>query len=210
MRVTRGWGRGRAWLAGAVLLVWAPLAAATVEAAQSLVERTTQEMLGILKDNRERIAEDPQFLEVQVERVIVPHLDFESMTKLAVAAYWRRADDAQRDRLVEEFRTLLLRTYTKSLGEFSNQQVEFLPYRDSGRDDRAVVRSRIIQAAGGPPIEVEYRLRLLDEGWKIYDISIDNISLVTSYRTSFASQIRQTGLDGLIASLAEKNGRTPQ
>ena len=192
----------------AMLGTWlAAPATAAVEQAQSMVERTTNEMLEILRSNKERIKTDSGFLNQQVERVIVPHLDFESMTKLAVAAYWRQADSKQRDRLVEEFRTLLLRTYTKSLGEFSGQQVEFLPFRDSGRDDRAVVRSRIIQAAGGPPISVEYRLRLLDEGWKIYDITIDNISLVTSYRTSFASQIRQTGVEGLIASLEEKNTR---
>ena len=191
-------------LFAALLLTSGRLSAAT-EAAQALVERTTEEMLSFLRNNRERVASDMEFLKQEVREVIVPHLDFESMTKLAVAAPWRQATAEQRESLVEEFRALLLRTYTKSLGEFSNQQVEFLPFRASDRPDRAVVRSRIIQSSGGPPISVEYRLRLLDEGWKIYDIIIDNISLVTSYRTTFASQIRQSGLDGLIASLAEKN-----
>lgn len=188
------------------LVVVSPVTAA--EEAQALVERTTNEMLSILKENRERVLQEPGFLDQQVERLIIPHLDFEAMTKLAVAAHWRKADRNQRASLVGEFRTLLLRTYTKSLGEFRDQQIEFVPYRKSSRADRAVVRSRIIQSSGGPAISLEYRLRKLDVNWQIYDISIDNISLVTSYRTSFASQIRQTGLDGLIASLAQKNTRS--
>ncbi len=193
-------------LSCAILAGWlCVLAAAAREEAQSMVERTTNEVLTILKENRKRIVNEPGFLEQEIRRVIVPHLDLESMTKLAVAVYWRKADSGQRARLVDEFRTLLLRTYAKSLAKFSDQQVEFLPFSDSGRVDRAVVRSRIIQSADRPPINLEFRLRLLDTGWKIYDISVDNISLVISYRASFDSQIRQTGLDGLIASLAEKN-----
>ncbi len=184
-------------------LAAAPSAVLADASAQRLVEETTQAILADLRANRDRVASDRQYLEDLVNRRIVPHLDFDAMTKLAVYRNWLKANDAQRTALIEEFRTLLLRTYGKSLAEFREQRIEFLPFEPSAKEGLAIVRSRFFPS-GGSPVEVDYRLRDND-GWKIYDIRIDGISLVTNYRNSFDAQVAQSGIEGLLQSLRQKN-----
>jgi phospholipid transport system substrate-binding protein len=177
-----------------------PLAAAADEAAQALVVDNTNAVLEALKANRERVQSDPGYVEDLVTESIVPHLDFPIMTLLAVGKkHWKSADAEQRKTLVNEFRTLLLRTYSKSLAEYRDQRIEFLPYEPSAKKNRAVVRSKFYPS-GGQPVTVDYRLRNKN-GWRIYDIKIDGISLVKN----FPAEIEQSGIDGLIASLQAKN-----
>lgn len=186
------------------LLLWMPLGAGADEAAQALVVENTNAVLAALKANRERVASDPQYVQQLVTERIVPHLDFQVMTLLVVGKdHWRGATAVQRDTLTTEFRTLLLRTYSKSLAEYRDQRIEFLPYEPSDRKDRAVVRSRFYPS-GGQPVTIDYRLRNKD-GWRIYDIKIDGISLVRNFQSSFMAELEQSGVDGLIASLQAKN-----
>lgn len=181
-----------------------PLAAAADQAAQTLVVDNTNAVLAALKANRERVQNDPSYIDELVAEKIVPHLDFDVMTILAVGTrHWKSANGEQRRTLVGEFRKLLLRTYSKSLAEYRDQRIEFLPLQPSEKEDRAVVRSKFYPS-GGQPVAVDYRLRNKN-GWKIYDIKIDGISLVKNFQSSFNSEIEQSGIDGLIASLQKKN-----
>ena len=136
----------------------------------------------------------------------MPHLDFDTMTKLAVGKFWRRADAAQQAELIVEFKMLLLNTYTDALTEYSNETITFEPFRPEERADRAVVRSTFSQS-GGSDVPVLYKLR--DKGgWSIYDIEVNNISLVTNYRTAFTSEIGKGGIAGLIETLKERNAKS--
>ena len=181
----------------------APATALAAESPQDLVVDTTREVLQILRDNRQRVVGDPAYVRGLVNEKIVPHLDFEIMTRLAVGKYWNDASASQRATLVEEFRALLLHTYSKSLGEYKDQRIDFRPFQPEARDDRAVVRSQF-QGDAGQPVPVDYKLRRTD-GWKIYDITIDGISLVTNYRASFGAELEKGGVASLIASLQRKN-----
>ena len=198
----------RRTLAALVVAAGAPLlaAAATEHPAQDLVVASTMEMLDVLKNESERIEAEPEYLEAKVEEIVVPNLDFNTMTKLAVGKFWRKADGAQRTELVEEFKTLLLNTYTSALTEYSGGTIEFEPFRPEKRDDRAVVRS-VFDQPSGQDVPVIYKLRDKD-GWSIYDIEVDGLSLVTNYRTAFTSEIRKGGIDGLLETLRERNAKS--
>ena len=188
----------------ALAMLWSGAGATAIEhPAQTLVAGSTTRVLQILSENSERIKTDPEFLLQTIDTHISPHLDFVSMTKLAVGKNWRKASSAQRETLIKQFRLLLLNTYSKSLSLYSGQSFEFLPFREGKREDRARVRSEFKQS-GGAAIPISFKL--LNKGsWKIYDITIDGISLVTNYRTGFSKKIKSDGIDGLIAQLRSKN-----
>ena len=174
------------------------------EAAQALVVDNTQAVLADLKENRDKVANDPGYIRELIEKRIVPHLDFGIMTALALGRkHWKAASGDQRKALVTQFRHLLLNTYSKSLAEYRDQRIEFLPFEASSKKGRAVVRSRFYPS-GGQAVGVDYSLRDKN-GWKIYDITIDGISLVKNFRSSFDGEIQQHGIDGLIKSLQDKN-----
>lgn len=176
------------------------------EQAQALVEDVTGRMLEVLREEARDGEVDVERMRSKVREEILPHLDFVTMTKLAVGSQWRNASTEQKRTLVTEFRELLLRTYTHALDQYDNQELVFLPLRPSPYDDRVTVRSKVIRT-DGPEIPVHYSLRYRDGEWKVYDIVVDGISLVTTYRSNFASRIQSEGIDGLIASLEQKNAR---
>ena len=198
--------RAAALVLAAVLPLAAVPALAADHPAQTLVVDSTTEMLEVLRNEGDRVAADPAYLAGKVEEIVVPHLDFNTMTKLAVGKFWRQADAGQKTELVTEFKTLLLNTYTSALTEYSGGTIEFEPFRPEQRDDRAVVRS-VFDQSGGQAVPVVYKLRERD-GWSIYDIEVDGLSLVTSYRTAFASEIRKGGIDGLLGTLEKRNARS--
>lgn len=171
--------------------------------AQIMVVDSITAMLDVLKTNGEQIDSDPAYLQSKVDELIVPNLDFNTMTKLAVGKFWRKADAAQKIELVEQFQTLLLNTYTGALAEYSGGAIVFEPFRPQDREDRAVVRSTFSQS-GGANVPVVYKLRDKD-GWGIYDIEFNNISLVTSYRSAFTNEIGKGGISGLIETLKDRN-----
>ncbi len=193
-------------LTALVLSVSSMVSVAAEHPAQTLVEDAITAMLDVLKNDGDKIKSDPDYRQSKVEELIVPHLDFDTMTKLAVGKFWRRADAAQQKELISEFKMLLLNTYTDALTEYSNEVITFEPFRPEERADRAVVRSTFSQS-GGSDVPVLYKLR--DKGgWSIYDIEVNNISLVTNYRTAFTTEIGKGGIAGLIETLKERNAKS--
>lgn len=193
-------------LLSAVSLTTMPQAIAADHPAQTLVVDSISAMLDVLKNDGEKIKSDPDYLQARVDELIIPNLDFNTMTKLAVGKFWRRADAGQKTELVSEFQTLLLNTYTGALAEYSGETITFDPFRPESREDRAVVRSTFSQS-GGSDVPVVYKLRE-KEGWSIYDIEVNSISLVTSYRSAFTNEIDKGGIAGLIETLKERNARS--
>ncbi len=171
-----------------------------------LARTTTQEVLTILKQDKELQNGNLTKVYQLVEAKILPNFDFNRMTQLALGKHWPRATAKQKQSLVTEFRNLLVRTYSSSLTEFRNQTVEFKPLAMKPGDTDVTVRSEIRQP-GGQPIPIDYAMYKTDFGWKVYDVTIDSVSLVTNYRASFSNTIRQSGIDGLIKALATQSAR---
>lgn len=178
---------------------------ADIAAAQAMVENTTSQVLDILKKNKERLKEDKAGLYRLVNEIIVPHFDFRSMSRLVLGKHWRQADDEQKKRFTEEFKTLLVRTYSTTMLDFTDETVKYLPVRPGGDESKALSRMEITQPGGGPPVKMDLRMVIRDDGWMIYDIIVDGISLVTNYRNSFGNEVLKNGIDGLIGKLIEKN-----
>ncbi len=136
-----------------------------------------------------------------VEEIILPHLDFETFSRLTLGKYWRTASDAQRAAFTKEFQNLLLRSYATSLNAYSGERIEQLGQRDEG-NGRVLVQTQLIRTTGAP-VTVDYRLLKRDDDWKIYDVVIEGVSMVINYRTSFGTEIRRDGLDALIKHMAD-------
>lgn len=171
-----------------------------------LARTTTQEVLAILKQDKDLQNGNLSKVYQLVEAKILPNFDFNRMTQLAVGKHWPRATAKQKQELVTEFRNLLVRTYSSSLTAFTNQTVEFKPMTIKPDDTDVTVRSQIRQP-GGQPIPIDYSMYKTAFGWKVYDVAIDGVSLVTNYRASFSTTIRQNGIDGLIKMLATQSAR---
>ncbi len=192
----------------ALLIALAPALAAAQEAPDALVKRVTDEVLTIIKTDKDLQAGNPTKIAQLAEAKVLPHFDFARMTRLAVGRNWQQASEAQRKGLVDEFRTLLVRTYSNSLTAYRNQTIEVKPTKLGAADKDATVRTQVIQQ-GGPPIPIDYSMEKADSGWKVYDVVIDGVSLVTTYRSSFNDQIQKGGVDGLIKTLQDRN-RAPE
>ena len=171
---------------------------------EALVKQTTEQVLRTLEQNQARIKEDPQAVFGLVQDIVLPHFDFELMSRLVLARHWRTATPEQQQQFVEAFRQLLIRTYGTSLSQYSGQQVDFLPSPADPDPKRATARTQVRQP-DGPPIPITYQLRQTGDTWKVFDVVIEGLSLVQNYRTSFASEIQQRGLDALIARIQERN-----
>jgi len=173
--------------------------------AQVIVEGAITEMLDYLSNNIEAVRADRSLVVDKSNEVIVPHVDFLTMTRLSVGKNWRTADAAQQEALVSEFKQLLLFTYTTAITQYSGEVIEFQPFRPESRDDRAVVRTAFMEK-NGSEIPVVYKLRDR-EGWRIYDIDVDGLSLVGNFRQKFTDEINSGGIDGLLEFLRDRNGR---
>lgn len=169
-----------------------------------LVKETAQDVLAIVKKDKDIQAGSQKKINDLVEAKVLPHFDFKLMTQYAVGKHWRQATPAQQEALTNEFRTLLVRTYSTSLSAYKNQTIEYRPLKMQAGDTDVTVKTQVIQP-GGQPIPIDYSLQKEANGWKVYDVVVDNVSLVTNYRGSFGTEIRQTGIDGLIKTLTEKN-----
>jgi len=175
------------------------------DAPDALVRNTTQEVLGIIKQDKDIRAGDSKKVLDLVESKVLPHFNFTRMTRLAVGAPWRRATEAQQQTLTNEFRTLLVNTYTSAFAQYRDQKIEYRPLKMQPGDTEVVVRSQIKQSTGADPIDVNYSMEKTDQGWKVYDVAIAGVSLVQNYRSSFNTEIEKSGIDGLIRTLADKN-----
>ncbi|MGZ5032518.1 MAG: MlaC/ttg2D family ABC transporter substrate-binding protein [Usitatibacter sp.] len=185
-----------------------PLAAAAQETPDALVRRTTDEVLAIIKSDKEMKSGNTSKVVELAEQKVLPHFDFDRMTRLAVGKNWSQAADAQKQALIKEFRTLLVRTYSASLTAYRNQTIEVKPTKMGAQDKDVTVRTAVIQQ-GGPPIPIDYAMEKTDGGWKVYDVVIDGASLVTTYRGSFNDIIQKSGMDGLVKTLSDRN-RSPE
>jgi len=184
-----------------------PAIAAAQESPDALVKRTADEILAIIKADKDIQNGNSAKVYELAEQKVLPHFDFERMTRLAVGRNWSQANDEQKQALVKEFRTLLVRTYSSSLSQYRNQTIDVKPTKVAPADKEATVRSAVIQQ-GGPPIPIDYTMEKADSGWKVYDVVIDGASLVTTYRGTFNDQVQKGGIDGLVKSLQERN-RSP-
>ncbi|MCC6474624.1 MAG: ABC transporter substrate-binding protein [Burkholderiales bacterium] len=191
-----------AWL----LLLFAPVALAQSQnrAPDQLVMKITTEVIGVVKEDKAIQSGDMRRIVRLVEERVLPHFNFTRMTQIAVAVNWRRATPEQQKQLVEQFRTLLVRTYSSALALYRDQEVAIKPLRARPGDTDVTVRSEIRQR-GSQPLGLDYEMEKTDAGWKVYDIKVGGVSLVSTYRDEFTSQVREVGIDGLIKVLAAKN-----
>lgn len=185
------------------LLLLASFGAQAQTAPEALVRNTVSEVLGAIKQTRDRKA-----LHDLAEQKVLPHFDFVAMTRLAVGAHWRDASEPQRKALENAFRGLLVSTYITALSQTANpnQTVEVRATQVKPGQDDATVRT-VVQDPSRPPISIDYRMALRGGSWKVYDVVVENLSLVTNYRGSFASEIARSGIDGLIKTIESKNRR---
>ncbi len=172
---------------------------------QVLVKDSTEKMLHALKEHQDALKEDPSLIYGLVESIIMPNFDFNKIAKLALGKNWRKATVEQREQFIEQFRLLLIRTYSTAMLEYTDQEIKYLPFRGDLKKKKVKVPMEIIQA-GGPSIPMVLSMYLNKQGeWKVYDVKIEGVSLVTNYRSTFSNQIRTEGMDKLIENLAKKN-----
>jgi phospholipid transport system substrate-binding protein len=192
------------WLAAAVLAVAATGAHAQAKAPDALIKEVSTDVLEAVKADKTIRAGDIRKVIALVDQKVMPYVNFQRMTSQAVGRYWRQASPEQQKRLQDEFKLLLVRTYSGALSQVSAEQaVELKPMRSQPTDNEVVVRTEI--RGKGDPIQLDYRLEKAGETWKIYDVNVMGVWLVENYRNSFAQEIGANGIDGLIAKLAERN-----
>ncbi len=179
---------------------------ADVMAPNEVIQRTTDSLLKALKDNGDKFAEDKTLVYGLVSEIILPHFDFVSMSKLALGKNWRKADAAQRAAFVDEFRSLLINTYAVALTHYTNQEVRIRPFKSKKGDRRVTVKTEINQP-GGVAIPMHYKLLFKKEKWKVYDVVVDGVSMVTNYRAAFGQDIRKGGVDAVIEGLKRRNAK---
>jgi phospholipid transport system substrate-binding protein len=196
----------RSWLSALVITaagVMSLPAMAQDEAPDALVKRISSDVLASVKADPAIQAGDVNRIVALVDTKILPSVNFTRMTSSAVGRFWRQATPEQQKQLQDEFKILLVRTYSGALGEVKDQTVTFKPMRSKPEDTEVVVRSEV--RGKGDPIQLDYRMEKTAGGWKIYDINVLGVWLVETYRTQFAQEINAKGIDGLIASLVQRN-----
>ncbi|MBK7237228.1 MAG: ABC transporter substrate-binding protein [Sterolibacteriaceae bacterium] len=180
------------------------LAVAQNAAPDALVKTVTDEVLQIVRTDKAIQSGSTSRAIDLVEQKVLPHFDFMHMTRLAVGKDWRSASPDQQKALAGEFKTLLVRTYSNALTSYKDQAVDFKPFKMQSSDTDVLVRSEIRQPTGRP-VQLDYNLGKEAGGWKVYDVIVAGVSLVTNYREQFAQEVRAGGIDGLVKSLKKRN-----
>jgi len=188
----------------ALAAAFAPHALAQ-EAPDALVKRVTQEVVTIIKSDPKVQAGDQARIREVIESKLLPNFDFQRMTALAMGRNWRTATPEQQKALVEQFRTLLVRTYSGALNQYRDQTIDFKPLRADAAATDVVVKTEVVRA-GQAPVQIDYGMEKKDGTWKAYDVIVGGVSLVTNYRDEFSQQVQAGGIDGLIKTLTTKNG----
>lgn len=178
--------------------------AAEPVAPDEMIKTTANEVLEIIKKDKDIQSGDKQKIKDLIETKILPQFDFTRMTRLAVGRFWNQATPAQQHELTNEFRSLLVRTYSASLNSYKDQKIDYKPLKISPADTDVVVKTSILQS-NGRAIPIDYTVIKTPTSWKVYDISVDGVSLVVNYRSSFANEIQQGGIPKLISTLQAKN-----
>ena len=189
----------------AVLAAAFALAVHAQEAPDALVKRVSQDVLQTIKSDPKIQAGDQARIREVMEAKLAPNFDFERMTALAMGRNWRQATPEQQKRLTAEFKTLLVRTYSGALSQYRDQMIDYKPLRAEPNATDVIVRTEVMRQ-GQQPVQIDYGLEKKDGAWKAYDVVVGGVSLVTNYRDEFNEQVRAGGIDGLIKTLAAKNG----
>ena len=180
------------------------VAASAQEAPDQLVKRVSEEVLDIVRKDKDIRNGNTDKVIALVDQKVLPHFNFRHMTALALGKDWRKATPEQQQRLTTEFRTLLVRTYSNALNSYRDQKIVYKPFKMNAGDTDVLVRVEVTEP-GHQPVQIDYNLEKLDDGWKVYDVVVAGISLITNYRDQFGQEVRNGGIDGLIATIAAKN-----
>lgn len=191
-------------VAASMIVVFTALAANSGASARDLVKQVTSSIIEELTSRREELQDNTQAVYGLVDRLVLPHFDFERMSRRVLGKRWKKATPEQRTRFVSAFRTLLVRTYALVLNEYRGQSLTYLDPIPRKKDDEVVVPVQI-ELTGNQEVRVAYAMHEGEAGWKVFDVAVDGVSLVTNYRSSFRSEIARHGVDGLIARLEAKN-----
>jgi phospholipid transport system substrate-binding protein len=194
----------RAFVFSLLLAGFASPAAAQEIAPDALVKGISNEVLEIIRKDKDIQSGNTKKIVDLVETKVLPHFNFNRMTAYAVGVNWRRASPEQQKLLVEEFKTLLVRTYSTALSSYKNQVIDFKPLRAQAADTEVKVRSEIKQS-GAQAVTIDYTMEKTASGWKVFDVEVGGVSLVANYRETFTNEIRSAGIDGLIKTLSTKN-----
>ena len=190
-----------------IALIFATLVAATAQAQETpdvWIKQVTEDVLEIVRNDKDIQSGNTQKAIDLVDKKVLPHFDFLHMTALALGKDWRKATPQQQQQLTAEFKTLLVRTYSNALTGYKNQKVVYKPFKMNAGETDVLVRTEVLQP-GSKAIQLDYSLEKKESGWKVYDVTVAGISLVTNYRDQFAQEVRNGGVDGLIATVAAKN-----
>lgn len=174
------------------------------ESPDALIQQVTEDVLDIIRKDKDIQNGNTHKAIELVDKKVLPHFNFQHMTALAVGKDWRKATPQQQQLLTAEFKTLLVRTYSNALTSYKNQKVVYKPFKMNPGEADVLVRTEVVQP-GSKPVQLDYSLEKLEAGWKVYDVVVAGISLVTNYRDQFGQEVRNGGMDGLIASVAAKN-----
>ncbi len=188
-----------------LLALLIPVAQAQEPAPDVLVKSISEEVIAVLKQDKDIQAGNPKKIEELIEAKVLPHFNFTRMTRIAMARNWRLATPEQQKDLTGEFRTLLVRTYSTALSNYRDQVIDYKPLRAKPEDDEVTVRSEVKQSGSSQTVAIDYEMEKTPNGWKVYDVKVGGVSLVTTYRDTFTSEVKERGVDGLIKSLAAKN-----
>ena len=177
---------------------------------EQLVQKITEEILAAIKSDKQLAAGDKQKALKLAEEKVLPYIDFDEATRLAVGRAWSQATPEQKKKLTSEFRNMLVRTYSNAVEAYQGQTLKVLPSRGGKSEgkDEATVRTQFVRA-GGQPLPIEFQMRKAGNTWKVYDINVEGISLVLTYRSEFDAVVKQEGIDGLIKRLSQKNTPPP-
>jgi phospholipid transport system substrate-binding protein len=188
------------------LLAFSATAVAQEQQPEQLVQKITEEVLAAIKSDKQLASGDKQKALKLAEEKVMPYIDFEEATRLAVGRAWSQASPEQKKRLVSEFRNMLVRTYSNAIESYQGQTLKVVPSRGgkpAGKDE-ATVRAQFVRA-GGQPLPIDFQMHKAGNTWKVYDINVEGISLVLTYRSEFDQVVKQEGIDGLVKRLSQKN-----
>ena len=191
------------WVFGVFLLV-SGQAIADVDSPDALIKKVSDDVLTIVRQDKDIQSGNTKKAIELVEAKVLPNFNFQHMTALAMGKDWNKASSEQKKRLTEEFKTLLVRTYSNALTGYRDQTIRYKPTKMQPGDDDVVVRTEVVQP-GSKAIQLDYSMEKLADGWKVYDVVVAGVSLVTNYRDTFNQEVRANGVDGLLQMLANKN-----
>ena len=171
---------------------------------EQIVEETSAEVLRIVNEEADKIKNEPGYVNQLIDEIIIPIVDLQSMGKLILGKHWKTASDAQRTQFIDEFKSMLIRTYAKSIADYGHAKVSVLPQKAKNQGKYYTVSTEL-DLGSGVPLQVAYVFRNSGESWKVFDLSVDGLSLVKNFRTSFSQEISETSLDALIERIANTN-----